>query len=143
MNDSLSTAIEVIISLNQCLVVIFNINWFLIFSNGDSALHLMLRIRCKSSLLEMVVGKFKELGISVDVKNDKGMTPLFILCSFLDRYDDLDLPLRLAHVLLEADADRNIIIGSEVLAQLSGLKSIPILHDFFLKFMNSNGHKFI
>jgi hypothetical protein len=71
----------------------------------------------------MMVDKFKELNIPVDVKNDKGMTPLFILCSFLNRYDDLDIPMKLADILLHADADHNIIIGSEVLSQMSS-KSI-------------------
>ena len=61
-----------------------------------------------------------ELNISVDVRNDKGMSPLFILCSFLTRYDDIDMPIKLAEILIEANADHNIIIDSEVLSQLAG-----------------------
>ena len=67
-----------------------------------------------------MVGKFTELNISVDVRNNKGMTPLFVLCSFLNLYDDLDIPMKLVETLLEAGADNKIIIGSEVLSQLSG-----------------------
>ena len=67
-----------------------------------------------------MVGKFIELNISVDVRNNKGMTPLFVLCSFLNLYDDLDIPMKLVETLLEAGADNKIIIGSEVLSQLSG-----------------------
>ena len=80
----------------------------------------MLQIRCKLTLLEMMVAKFTELNISVDVRNDKGMTPLLVLCSFLSRYDSLDIPTKLVKVLSESGADHNIIIGSEVLSQFSG-----------------------